>query len=564
MIRKLLAPAALAMAIGLNSYADVKLPAVLSDNMVIQQDKPIPVWGWADPGEAITVTLEGQKVTGTADDKGNFLVKLNPIKAAADAKPIEMTVAGKNSITIKNILAGEVWVCSGQSNMGYTFSAAHNASVEGPKADKPTIRLFKVPLKTALTPQKDVQGKWELCTPESVKNFTAVGYFFGRDINKALNLPVGLINTSWGGTPAEAWTTVEGLKSEPALANYVKSYENTATNLQAIKAKYKDEVLPKYEADLKKWNETEGAAQKALMAAWQKEAAAAKAAGKEAPAQPKLKQAPRRPNAPDNNPNVPSVLNNAMIAPLAPLAIRGAIWYQGESNAGQAKLYETLFPTMIKDWRRQWAKGDQGDFGFYWVQLANYMKRETDPVQSEAGWPGLRDAQSKTLALPNTGQAVIIDIGEGDDIHPKNKDTVGQRLALSALKGTYGKDIVSSGPTYQSMSVDGNKAILKFTNVGGGLKIAAAPPIRLNTEMGQALDHLVGFSIAGEDKKFVWANAKIEGDTIVVSADSVKEPKAVRYAWANNPEANLYNKEGLPASPFRTDDWTGSAPPQKK
>ncbi|HYE21793.1 MAG TPA: hypothetical protein VEA69_25355, partial [Tepidisphaeraceae bacterium] len=402
------------------------------------------------------------------------------------------------------------------------------------------------------------------CTPETVLNTTAVGYYFGRDINKALNVPVGLIHTSWGGTPAQAWTTLEGLKSEKELEGYVNSFQQTGANIDKLREDYKAKVLPKFEADLKKWNEGEGKTQKAAMAAWAKEAAAAKAAGKPAPEQPKVKQAPRKPNAPDSNPHTPSVLNNAMIAPLVPYALRGAIWYQGESNAGKAAEYRTLFPTMIKDWRRQWAAGDQGDFGFYWVQLANFMDRDANPTQGETGWPGLREAQSMTRKLPNTGEAVIIDIGEAKDIHPRNKDTVGQRLAVAALNGTYGKDVVGSGPRYQSMSVEGDKVKLTFTDVGGGLTIAAAPPIKLGEEPAKPLDKLVGFSIAGPDKKFVWANAKIEGNTVVVWADGVTEPKAVRYGWANNPEVNLYNKEGLPASPFRTDDWVTPPAPQGK
>ncbi|HSI32397.1 MAG TPA: hypothetical protein VK986_02315, partial [Tepidisphaeraceae bacterium] len=363
----------------------------------------------------------------------------------------------------------------------------------------------------------------------------------------------------------QAWTTVEGLKTEPSLESYVTQATQTAANIEKLREDYKTKALPKWEADVKAWNEGEGKTQKAAMAAWAKEAAAAKAAGKPAPDQPKFaKRAPNRPNAPDGNPNVPGVLNNAMIAPLVPYALRGAIWYQGESNAGAPVQYRTLFPTMIKDWRRQWSAGDQGDFGFYWVQLANYKERVAAPTQWEQDWPGLREAQSMTLKLPNTGEAVIIDIGEANDIHPRNKDTVGQRLAVAALKGTYGKDVVGSGPRYQAMSVEGDKVKLTFTDVGGGLTIAAAPPIRLDEQPKQPAEKLVGFSIAGPDKKFVWAEAKIEGNSVVVWADSVKEPKAVRYGWANNPEVNLYNKEGLPASPFRTDDWTTAPAPQGK
>jgi sialate O-acetylesterase len=264
----------------------------------------------------------------------------------------------------------------------------------------------------------------------------------------------------------------------------------------------------------------------------------------------------RKPTEPSKNPSVPTVLNNAMVAPLAPLAIKGVIWYQGEANAGQPMLYRTLFPAMITDWRRQFA---QGDFPFIWVQLASYMKRESEPTQGEGGWPGLREAQSRTLALPNTGEAVTIDIGEAGDIHPKDKVDVGARLALAAEKVAYGRDVVYSGPRYHGLSVEGDRARVKFDEVGGGLMIGAAPIIRMGQEANRPLDHLVGFAVAGEDRKFVWAEAKIEGDSVVVWSEAVKKPVAVRYAWANNPECNLYNREGLPAGPFRTDDWMSPA-----
>ncbi|MDB5321358.1 MAG: Sialic acid-specific 9-O-acetylesterase [Phycisphaerales bacterium] len=551
--------AALLLCLVSTARADVKLAGVFGDNMVLQADKPLPVWGWATPGEAVSVTIGDQKKSATAGADGKWMLKLDPVKTGG---PMEMSVAGKNTIGLKNILIGEVWVCSGQSNMGFGFPQAYNAADEGPKANYPKIRLFTVKHATALQPLSDTEGTWAECTPETVKGFSAAAYFFGRDLHKALGVPVGLIHTSWGGTPAQSWTSMEGLKSESGLDVYVKSYDSTVANLATLEKKYRDELLPKWEADQKKWNETVGKQYREDLAKWQKESAAAKAAGKEAPAQPaRVAMTGRKPTEPGKNPGVPTVLNNAMVAPLAPLAIKGAIWYQGEANAGQPMLYRTLFPAMIKDWRRQFA---QGDFPFVWVQLANYMKRETEPTQGEGGWAGLREAQSGTLALPNTGEAVIIDIGEAGDIHPKNKVDVGARLALAAEKVAYGKDVVYSGPRYESMNVEGEKVRIKFKNVGGGLAIGAAPIIRMGQEANKPLDHLVGFSIAGEDKKFVWAEAKIDGDGVVVWSDAVKKPVAVRYAWANNPECNLYNKEALPASPFRTDDWVAPAPPQGK
>jgi sialate O-acetylesterase len=531
--------------------ADVKLPAIFGDNMVLQADKNLPVWGWATPGEEVNVSLAGQKKSTQSGPDGKWSVTLDPVKTGG---PVEMTVAGKNTMTLKNILIGEVWVCSGQSNMGFAFKQAYNAEEEGPRANHPKIRLFTVKRATALQPQADTEGKWVECTPETVKSFSAAAYFFGRDLHNALGgTPVGLIHTSWGGTPAQSWTSMEGLKSEPALDVYVKSYDSTVANLDSLEKKYQEQQLPKWEAEQKRWNETVGKKYRDDLAKWKQESAAAAAAGKQAPPQPaRVAMKGRKPAEPGKNPHVPTVLNNAMVAPLTPLAIRGAIWYQGEANAGQPVLYRTLFPAMIRDWRRQFA---QGDFPFVWVQLASYMKRETDPTQSEGGWPGLREAQSRALALPNTAEAVTIDIGEAGDIHPKDKVDVGARLALAAEKVAYGKDVVYSGPRYHGLSIDGDKARIAFDNVAGGLTIGAAPIIRMGQAANKPLDHLVGFSIAGEDQKFVWASARIDGDSVIVWSDQVKKPVAVRYAWANNPECNLYNKAGLPASPFRTDDW---------
>jgi sialate O-acetylesterase len=472
-----------------------------------------------------------------------------------------MTVKGKNTIDVKNILVGEVWGCSGQSNMEFGMSGAHDASVEIPKANYPKIRLFTVKKHVAFEPQADCEGEWAECTPDTVKGFTAVGYFFGRDIHQALDLPVGLIHTSWGGTPAQAWTSIEKLKSIPELSYYADDFQKLAQNLPAAKEKFETQDLPKWEASDKKWKETEGKVFADQMKAFNAAAQAARAAGQPEPARPVPSHAePRRPNSPDQNPNTGSVLYNGMIAPIIPFGIRGFIWYQGESNSGKAVEYRTLFPAMISDWRERWG---EGNFTFLWVQLANFMARTPGPTQTSAGWPGLREAQSMTLSLPNTGQAVIIDIGMADNIHPKDKLDVGHRLALAAEKVAYGKDIVYSGPTYDSMTVEGDKVRIKFKNVGGGLIIGSAPPIVLGATQEAPASELKGFSIAGADKNFVWADAKIDGDSIVVSSDKVKEPKAVRYGWANNPEVNLYNKEGLPASPFRTDTWADPEPTRK-
>jgi sialate O-acetylesterase len=540
-------------------FGDVKLPAIFGDHMVLQRDAKVPVWGSADAGEAVTVTAGNAKAQATAGADGKWTATLEGLKASD--QPIDITVAGKNTITLHDVLVGDVWVCSGQSNMefqlgggkAYGFGGAHNSEEEIPKADHPTLRLFIVKKKVAFDPQTDCGGEWKLCVPDSAGHFSAVGYFFGRDIQEDQKVPVGMIGTYWGGTPAEAWTSLEALKAVPDLAPAAKRFEDTKANLDSLKETYEKETLPKWQEADNEWKTKVLAPYKVKLENWN--IFVAKTGGENAPAKPELlQQEPRRPAAPDNNPNLPTVLTNGMIAPIVPYAIKGAIWYQGESNAGQAKLYQTLFPTMITDWRTRWA---EGDFPFIWVQLANYQARGNQPTQSPDGWPGLREAQSMTLKLPNTGEAVIIDIGQANDIHPKDKLDVGHRLSLAARHVAYGEDLVYSGPTYDSMKVEGDKIRISFKNIGAGLTIAANPSTQPGVPPAEPASELKGFSIAGADQKFVWATATIDGDSVVVSSPDVKEPQAVRYGWANNPEVNLYNKDGLPASPFRTDDWTG-------
>jgi sialate O-acetylesterase len=489
-------------------FADVKLPAVIGDNMVLQRGKASHIWGWAEPDEQIMVSASWRTMSWgvTANKDGKWSFEMNPPKTAG---PHEMTIGDTNTVTIKNILVGEVWVCSGQSNMQWSVRASANAEQEIAGADYPKVRLFTVKRKVADEPQTDCEGSWTMCSPETVPNFSAVGYFFGRELHKELNVPIGLIHTSWGGTPAEAWTRRGALESVPDCLPILQRFDEAM-------AKY-PEAKKKYDEDVVKWKE---AAEKA------------KAEGKNPP------RKPRGPFAP-GNPHSPAGLYNAMIAPLIPYSIGGAIWYQGESNAGRAYQYRKLFPAMITNWRKDWG---QGNFPFLFVQLANFMAIDPEPVDS--AWAELREAQLMTLALPNAGMAVIIDIGEARDIHPKNKQDVGKRLALWALAKTYGKKLTYSGPIYKSKRTEGNKIILEFEHVGGGLIADGDKPLK-------------GFAVAGANRKFVWADAKTEGDTVVISSDGVSEPAAVRYGWANNPVCNLYNKEGLPASPFRTDDWPG-------
>lgn len=544
------------------AHADVRLPAIIGDNMVLQRDQKVPIWGWADPGEKVTVTTLGEKAEATAGQDGKWSVTLGGLKTSE--QPIDMTIAGKNTITLKNILVGDVWVASGQSNMEWALKNTNHAGEETPKSTNPKIRLFIVPRRVAFDPQDDIsntradhQGRWLECTPENTPNFSAVGYWFAKDIVATQNTPVGMIGTYWGGTSAQAWTSPEALATEPATKALAETAARRKENLQADLEKFDRETLPAWEANRKKWDQEVAEANKK----WQAEVEAAKAAGQPAPPKPTVRPAPRRPARPDNNPGTPGGLFHGMVAPIVPYAIKGVIWYQGESNAGQPEQYQKLFPLLINDWRNRWG---QGQFPFLWVQLANYQKRQDQPTQSSRGWAGLREAQSMTLSLPATGQAVIIDIGEERDIHPRDKKNVGHRLALAARKVAYGEDIVYSGPVYDSMKVEGDKIRLTFKHVGGGLTIGSAPATRPSVDPEPPLPNLVGFAIAGADRKFVWADATIDGDTVVVSSPQVSEPVAVRYAWADNPVCNLYNKEGLPASPFRTDDWQDPPAPAKK
>jgi sialate O-acetylesterase len=489
--------------------AEVKLPAIFADHMVLQRGVPVPVWGWADADEAVTVTLGDQSQKATADASGKWCVKLPQREAGG---PLQLTIKGRNTIEIKDALVGEVWLCSGQSNMAMTVGGVKNAAEEKAAAKYPQIRMFTVARTPAETPQDKCGGDWKVCSPDTVSGFSAAGYFFGLELHLRLEVPVGLINSSWGGTPVQAWTSLEAQRALPALQPMLEGWKRQI-------ADYNPEAAQKrFEKQL---------------AEWKAKAAAAKEADK---------QAPRRPQSPIDprmSPHRPANLYNGMIAPLSPYALRGAIWYQGESNAGGtgAALYGLQLATMIKNWRQLWG---QGDFPFEWVQLPNFRAPQKAPVET-SGWVIVQEQMLKTLAVPNTGMAITIDVGEADDIHPRNKQDVGKRLALWALGTTYGKDIVYSGPLYKSMSKQDSKIKVTFDHVGGGLVAQGGK--------------LKGFAIAGENREFVFADAQILGDTVVVSSPQVAAPVAVRYGWAQNPDCNLFNKAGLPASPFRTDEW---------
>jgi sialate O-acetylesterase len=455
--------------------AAVKLPAVIGDNIVLQRGQAVPIWGWADKDEEVTVAVAGQSLTTKADAKGCWKVVLEKLDLG---EPLEMTVKGSSGSVraLKNILVGEVWVCSGQSNMEMSVASSRNASQEIAAAKYPQIHLFTVTKKKAAEPQTDCTGQWVECSPNTAPGFSAAAYYFGRQLHTKLNVPVGLIHSSWGGSGAGYWVSRKTLNSIPAL-----------------------KPLAQGEA---------------------------------------------------------SHMYNGMIAPLIPYAIRGVIWYQGEANVGAAYQYRTLFPALIADWRANWG---QGDFPFGFVQIAPFAGYSDDWGMSSAACAELWEAQAMTLASsPNTGMVVTTDLADADRIHPKNKDyigihptnkqEVGRRLALWALAKVHGRDLVYSGPMYKSMTVEGNKVRLQFDHVGGGLMASDGKP-------------LTHFTIAGADKKFVPAVATIAGNALVVQSDRVAQPVAVRFAWRDDATPNFANKEGLPASPFRTDAWKGVTEP---
>ena len=490
------------------AQADVKLPNVIGSNMVLQRDLEVPIWGKADPAEKVTVTIAGQTVSGEADAKGRWSVKLAKLK---DEGPHEMTVTGKNEIKLSNILVGEVWVGSGQSNMQMAVQQSVNGGDEVKAAKHPKIRLFLVPLVPSGTPADDVNARWVECSPETVPGFSAVLYFFGREIHQQVKAPVGLIATSWGGTWIEPWIPPAGFAAVPELQG----------ELDGLNA-----ALKNYDQQLK-WEIP-------ALEDWVAKAKAAQLAGEDVPPLPYV------PGHPLNSHLAATGLYNGMVHGIVPFGIRGALWYQGESNRGKRMHYNDLMKGLIAGWRKVWG---QGDFQFLFVQLAPF-NYGNDPNHELAH---IWEAQAATLKVPNTGMAVITDIATVNDIHPPNKQDVGKRLALWALAQTYGqKDVVYSGPLYDSMSDDLENAVIKFKH-SAGLKSRDGKP-------------LTWFTIAGADKKFYKANAEIKGDTVIVSSPDVAKPVAVRFGWHQLAEPNLVNKADLPASPFRTDNWSDAIP----
>lgn len=501
------------------AHAEVSVSPLFSDHMVLQRGVALPVWGWATAGEPITVSIDGQEQHAVTDKDGRWMLRLAPLQVGA---PRTMTISGRTeTLRIADILLGEVWLCAGQSNMVWPVSAADHGAQELAAASHPEIRLFEVAggkspvaeqerldpnhLPDGMNGSGQARCVWRASDPKSAVSFSAVGYFFGRALHEQLHVPIGLISNAVGATPIEAWMSHAALSATPEFRKALEWW--AAVDGFADTAEGKRQLLALDEAGLKRFGKWSWRADSWL--------------------------------APHNRLGHPSTFYNSRVHPLVPFALKGVIWYQGEGNTGNAIAYRDYFPALISDWRQQWG---QGDFPFLFVQLANWGG--APPAQPQASeWAELRESQALALRLPNTGMAVAIDIGDPGNIHPRNKQDVGARLALAARAVAYGEQIVHAGPTYRDLSIDGNRLRLHFTSLGGGL-VAKGGPLR-------------GFALAGADRRFVWADAVIEGDTITVSAEAVPQPVAVRYGWAHNPGCNLCNVEGLPAAPFRSDDWPG-------
>lgn len=520
----------LVTAMGAPANAEIRLPHLFSDHMVLQQGQKIPVWGWASPGEQVRVTLGEQRAAATADAAGAWRLCLNPVSAGG---PHVMTVAGsKDTVTIKDVLIGEVWVCSGQSWMTWRMGGVDNAAEEIKAANHPQIRMFTVKETTALTPQDDCLGNWQVCMPDAVQGFSGCGYFFARRLLQSLGVPIGMIHSSVPGTSAWSWSSRDVFATDPHLKTRLDIFDLAASQFGKI-------FYDKYGDSVRKWLEDQVVTKKLPIPvgltiskaspeqwnAWLKEAEKAVAAGNSVSLPPEVQPYPTA--DPRNSSRSPStILFNGMIYPLIPYRIAGVIWYQG----GGESEYRILFPALIRDWRLKWG---QGDTPFLFVQRPNLNEKVAGPRL-----PEFRQEQAAALALPRTGMAVAIDIGLPDDLHPTNMQDAGLRLALLAEKIAYGRDVVASGPTCERVVAEGGKLSLQFSDLGGGL-------------LARGGGELKGFEVAGADKKFVPAVAVLAGDSVVAHSASVPEPTAVRYAWAANPDCNLFNRAGLPAAPFQ-------------
>jgi sialate O-acetylesterase len=528
-----------AFTLSISARGEVKLPAVFADHMVLQCDAAVPVWGWAGPGERVTVEFAGQSKVATADPAGRWRVRLDPLKAGAEPRELK---AG--NVIIRDVLVGEVWVAGGQSNMGSPLNSAHNAAATLPQATDSQLRFFRVKTRTAAEPHADCAGTWEAATPDTAKNFSAVAYFFAQEIRRTRKVPVAVLQAPWGGTDIETWISLAGLKQEPRLTKTLDRWDKAAADHQKVLAN--PQLVTNYDKDLWLWQKEVAPAYNAAV----KEHIASKSKGpKPQPARPE----PSNPDpmgipSPSRRPSTPTVNFNGMIAPLVPYGIRGVIWYQGENNGGRGLEYRELFPRLIQDWRARWG----AEFPFLFVQLPGHG---TDPGPvAEQGWPWLREAQSMTLREARTGMAITIDVGDPNNVHPADKLDVGHRLALLARRDVYGEKIAASGPLFSGYAVEGDRIRVRFAETGKGLTIGQSPWHAPGVEP-LPMDKLIGFFIAGADREWVAADARIDGDSVVIASPAVSRPVAVRYGWASSPRCNLYNGEGLPASPFRTDDW---------
>ncbi len=509
--------------------AEVGLSAVFGDHMVLQRDQVAPVWGWADPSEEVMVSFAGQEKKTKADKAGSWRVDLDALEASAEGRELKVSGSNGGIRSFKDVLVGEVWVCSGQSNMEWTVNGSLNANEERVAANYPLIRHIKVPRAPSDSHARTFNSKWQVCSVDTAGNFTAVGYYFARKLHKELEVPIGLLNSSWGGTRIEPWIPTDGFRiiAEQSFSKVVLDrIESADPNTEKGRARHLAAI-----ETIRKWTE---------------DAETAVKAGEFPPKQPASSYVGLGTSHQD-----PTRLYRSMIHPLVPFGIRGAIWYQGESNGNEGITYYHKKHGLVKGWRKAWG---QGDFPFYWVQLANFTNDKNTP-QGGDGYARVRDAERKALDIPNSGMAVIIDIGETGNIHPKNKQDVGKRLAQWGLAKVYDKKVVPSGPLFKKMEVVGNRALIHFDHIGKGLIIGKKDGLKPTEEM--VIDaKLERFAIAGKDKNWTWANAVIDGDVVMVSHPDVPQPVAVRYAYSANPlGANLYNRDGFPASPFRTDDW---------
>ena len=507
-MKKFLSFLAFSLILPLALWAELKLPAIISDHMVLQQNQADPIWGWDTPGTKITVSFAGQDYSTTAGTDGRWTVKLAPLPA--NANPQTLTVTGSTKRELQDVLIGEVWMCSGQSNMSFPLRGVLNGDLETAASKLPNLRLISVPNVGTQELQNDFKGVWVATTPESAGNFCAVGFLYGRYLHQILNVPVGLIDNSWGGSDAEAWMRRSTLEQEPRFKLLMETAVKKEASVQTEKAKVD------YEQAVTQWKT---AVEKAK-------------AAKQTP--------PRAPTSPEQWLTGQNRVGNifaGVVNPTIGYGIKGVVWYQGESNAPRAYEYASLFPFLIEQWRKEWG---QGDFPFYWVQLANYKAEK--PAPGDSNWAELRESQTKTLQLTNTGQAVIIDIGEGKNIHPKNKQDVAARLVRWALVKDYGMKLPYRSPEFKTLAIAGNKATVTLNCFGSKLQ-----PF--------GVDEVKGFAVCGADKVWHWATGIIAGDDeVVVSSPEVAAPVAVRYAWSDNPVCNLYSS-GLPVTPFRTDDF---------